>query len=158
MEDFNFLAIALMTVWSAISLREYYRTRKQAVDLRPWTAMGEAPKVEPSNFGRVALTMVVGALSVVVLTTGMEVWSRWVRPRHEVYRDSLLKVAVPALQCPAEKLAFEQVDALGARVSGCGRSAQFVLLSKPGKKYGEPMWFPDSGCRETHYLVIHFPC
>jgi hypothetical protein len=159
MDESGFAPLALVIVFSVLGLWQFYRTRRQVGDLRPWTDMGEAPpRVDAPNYKRAALVLVGGPGFFVLMIVGFQWWTKWVRPPHKVYRDSLLRVAVPALHCPAEQLTFEQVDSLGTKVSGCGRSAQFVFWGRRRGTRDEYLWSPDSGCRETFYLVVHMPC
>lgn len=158
MDDNFWVALTLVVLFSAVALREFYRTRKMAQDPVPGTGAREKPSASSGDFKRFGINLAIIAAAFFTIVPGMQAWSRWIRPRHKVYRDSLLKVAVPALHCPAEQLTFEQVDSAGVRVSGCGRTARFMLSAEPGKRPARPMWFPDTGCRETYFLVITAPC
>jgi len=111
---------------------------------------------EQARFGRkVIVRLALGLLAFFVLVfTGGEIWERWISPTNETFRERLLEVAVPALQCPASSLAFEQVDGAGVLVTGCGRSARFFLLRAKGRK---AVWIPDTGCRSFNYFFGR-PC
>lgn len=148
----GFIGIA---IFSGLAIALYYKDRSHTNQvINPIASEPDGGPNRVPDYSKLPIHLGLVAAFGLVFIGVPQIWSRWIRPRHQVYRTELLKVAVPALHCQANDMTFEQIDELGVRVTGCGHTARFFLLTS---KHHPPEWLPDSGCRES-YFFVSFPC